>query len=245
MAEGALSIKLRCASWQQLATIYKRDLSQGTMFLRAGTPPAIGTAVRIDLTLPSATVIVLDGTVAAHVQDPQRGSGIELTLSPIPASSVWLIESALASEARRRATPVRGVPISGAHPVSGAFPTFEPASGVPTAVPSAASGSISASTSGSFPASFPASTTASIPTSAPTSAPTSITGSTPAINDHADVAVAEQDLIKALVSEAESLKKLNPFLVLGVGYEAGDAEVRAAFGELTKRYHPDRFARYE
>ena len=261
MAEGALSIKLRCASWQQLATIYKRDLSQGTMFLRAGTPPAIGTAVRIDLTLPSATVIVLDGTVAAHVQDPQRGSGIELTLSPIPASSVWLIESALASEARRRATPVRGVPISGAHPVSGAFPTFEPASGVPTAVPSAASGSISASTSGSFPASFPASTTASIPTSitasAPASAPASlttsstasitgsITGSTPAINDHADVAVAEQDLIKALVSEAESLKKLNPFLVLGVGYEAGDAEVRAAFGELTKRYHPDRFARYE
>ena len=34
MAEGALSIKLRCASWQQLATIYKRDLSHGTMFLR-------------------------------------------------------------------------------------------------------------------------------------------------------------------------------------------------------------------
>jgi len=33
--------------------------------------------------------------------------------------------------------------------------------------------------------------------------------------------------------------------VLGVGYEAGDADVRAAFGELTKRYHPDRFARYE
>jgi tetratricopeptide (TPR) repeat protein len=59
------------------------------------------------------------------------------------------------------------------------------------------------------------------------------------------VSAAEQDLIKALVSEAESLKKLNPFLVLGVGYEATDSEVRAAFGELTKRYHPDRFARYE
>ena len=33
--------------------------------------------------------------------------------------------------------------------------------------------------------------------------------------------------------------------MLGVGYEATDADVRAAFGELTKRYHPDRFARYE
>src|SRR6185436_14028293 len=67
----------------------------------------------------------------------------------------------------------------------------------------------------------------------------------PAIHDSADVSAAERDLIKALVSEAESMKKLNPFLVLGVGYEATDAEVRAAFGELTKRYHPDRFARYE
>ncbi len=180
MAEGALSIKLRCASWQQLATIYKRDLSHGTMFLRAATPPPVGTVVRVDLTLPSATVIALDGVVAGHVQDPQRGSGIELTLSPIPASSVWLIESALASEVRRLATP--------AIPVIPAIP---------------------------------------------------------AIHDHADVAVAEQDLVRALASEAESLKKLSPFLVLGVGYEAGDAEVRAAFGELTKRYHPDRFARYE
>jgi hypothetical protein len=63
MAEGALSIKLRCASWQQLATIYKRDLSQGTMFLKAATPPAIGTHVRIDLALPSATVIALSGVV--------------------------------------------------------------------------------------------------------------------------------------------------------------------------------------
>ncbi|TMQ02543.1 MAG: hypothetical protein E6J90_23360 [Deltaproteobacteria bacterium] len=190
MAEGALSIKLRCASWQQLATIYKRDLSHGTMFLRAATPPAVGTAVHIDLTLPSATVIALEGVVASQVQDPQRGSGVELTLSPMPASSVWLIETALASENRRLATPYRGVAIA---PVG----------------------------------------------------PHQITGIIPTIHENAEVTAAEQDLIKALVSEAESLKKLNPFLVLGLGYEAGDADVRAAFGELTKRYHPDRFARYE
>src|ERR1051325_822314 len=108
MAEGALSIKLRCASWQQLATIYKRDLSHNTMFLRAATPPSIGTVVRIDLTLPSATVIVLDGTVASHVQDPQRGSGVEISLAPIPSSSIWLIESALASETKRLPEPIRG-----------------------------------------------------------------------------------------------------------------------------------------
>ena len=45
MSGAPLSIKLRCASWQQLATIYKRDLSRGSMFLKASTQPAIGTLV--------------------------------------------------------------------------------------------------------------------------------------------------------------------------------------------------------
>jgi hypothetical protein len=189
-AQGALSIKLRCASWQQLATIYKRDLSRGTMFLKAATPPAIGTPVRIDLTLPSASVIVLSGVVHQHVNDPQRGNGVELKLAPIPTGSIWLIESALASE-QKRATPT-------------------PAVGVPAVLPPTASGPVVAS-----------------------------------LGDGEDLAAAEAELIRALNAEVESLKKLNPFLVLGVGYEASDADVRAAFGELTKRYHPDRFARYE
>ena len=88
MAAGALSIKLRCASWQQLATIYQRDLSRGTMFLKASNPPAIGTTVRIDLTLPSSSVIVLNGVVQQHVNDPNRGQGVELKLAPIPTGSV-------------------------------------------------------------------------------------------------------------------------------------------------------------
>ncbi|CAN5906908.1 hypothetical protein BH11MYX2_BH11MYX2_20960 [soil metagenome] len=195
MAAGPLSIKLKCTSWQQLSTIYKRDLSRGTMFLKAASPPPLGTAVRIDLTLPSSSVIVLNGVVDQHVNDPTRGAGVELKLAPIPAGSVWMIESALASEQKRRATPVAGVPIS-------------------------------ASSTGSVPA---------IGQSQPIQA----------IDEGQDVANAENDLVRALLSEAESLKKLNPFLVLGVGYEAGDSDVRAAFGELTKRYHPDLFARYE
>src|ERR1700733_9230580 len=196
MAEAALSIKLRCASWQQLATIYKRDLSRGTMFLKAATPPAIGTRVRIDLTLPSASVIALSGVVAQHVSDPTRGTGVDLKLDPLPSSSVWLIESALAAETKVRADSQPG-------------PGATPSGGVPTAA-----------------------------------AVDRQTGPLPMLDDQA-VASAELALIAALMSEAESLRKLNPFLVLGVGYEASDADVRAAFGELTKRYHPDRFARYQ
>ncbi|MDQ3341891.1 MAG: hypothetical protein M4D80_42635, partial [Myxococcota bacterium] len=147
--------------------------------------------VRIDLTLPSGSVIVLTGTVEQHVTDPQRGSGVELKLAPIPAGSIWMIESALAAEAgkRRSQSPVNV--------------------GIPTPLPPTQSGPVAAIGAGE------------------------------------DLAAAETDLIRALVAEADSLKKLNPFLVLGIGYEANDNDVRAAFGELTKRYHPDRFARYE
>jgi hypothetical protein len=188
MATGALSIKLRCASWQQLATIYKRDLSRGAMFLRASSPPAVGTSVRIDLTLPSGSVVTITGVVQEHVEDAQRGSGVELKLAPIATHALWMIESALASEVRSPHTP---------------------ASGVPVVLPPTTSGPIATTSDGE------------------------------------EVATAEDELIRALLAEAESLKKLNPFLVLGLGYEVGDPDVRAAFGELTKRYHPDRFARYE
>ena len=184
MAGAALSIKLRCASWQQLATIYRRDLSRGTMFLKATTQPDVGTTVNIDLELPSATVIQLVGKIVKHVSDPSRGTGVELALEPLPTKSVWMIESALAAENQVRAQHAEA---------------SEPA-------PPARQSTIS---------------------------------------DGEEVAAAELELIRALEAEAESLRKLNPFLVLGVGYETTDDDVRRAFGELTKRYHPDRFARYQ
>lgn len=187
MAGAAFSIKLRCASWPQLATIYRRDLSRGQMFLKASNQPPLGTIVRIDLELPSATVIELQGTIVKHVTDPQRGTGVDLKLDPLPTKSVWMIESALAAENKVRAAT--GSDLDAPPPPSA------------TAAPSATEGE--------------------------------------------EVAAAEVELIRALEAEAESLRKLNPFLVLGVGYETTDGDVRAAFGELTKRYHPDRFARYQ
>jgi hypothetical protein len=99
------------------------------------------------------------------------------------------------------------------------------------------------------PAEPAAPATAAAAATAPATAPAARPARAPSVvdaglDDQADVASAESDLITALAAEQTSLAKLNPFQVLGVGYEAGDHEVRAAFGELTKRYHPDRYARY-
>ncbi|MEO6774248.1 MAG: J domain-containing protein [Kofleriaceae bacterium] len=163
------------------------------MFLKASSQPPLGTFVKIDLELPTGTVLELTGTINEHVTDPQRGSGVLLKLEPLPTKTVWLIESALAAENKVRAATQAGA----MRPVTDSDATGAPGD------------------------------------------------SQAQMSDGENIAEAEQELIRALEAEAESLRKLNPFLVLGVGYETTDADVRAAFGELTKRYHPDRFARYQ
>jgi hypothetical protein len=196
MGATPINIKLRCGSWQQLASIYKRDLPRGAIFLRSGNPPPVGTEVNIDLTLPSDSTIQLSGTISRHIGEADaegRGPGVDVRINTIPQSAMWLIETALASANQR--DPSKESPLPGA----------------------AASGPVAAG----GPAERP-----------------------PSLADGAEVSEAERELTGALTAELAALRRLNPFQVLGLGYEAGDAEIRAAFGELTKRYHPDRYTRF-
>ncbi|GAB4523441.1 MAG: hypothetical protein Tsb0020_41790 [Haliangiales bacterium] len=55
-------------------------------------------------------------------------------------------------------------------------------------------------------------------------------------------ASGDPDLVARLEQERESLRKLNPFQILGVGYETTDEAVQEAFASLSERYHPGRFA---
>lgn len=56
---------------------------------------------------------------------------------------------------------------------------------------------------------------------------------------------AERELVAALETELETYGRLNPFQILGLGYNADTRAVHAAFAELSKRFHPDRFVRYQ
>jgi hypothetical protein len=194
MAEPPISIKLRCASWKQLAAMYERDLARGAVFLKSAAPPPVGTRVRINLTLPTQTLIVLNGSVDRHIGVGElnaRGPGVDIKLHNVPQSALWLIESTLASASRKGAA----APAAPSSQDQGAAPAEELVD--------------------------------------------------MELGAGEELGEAEGDLVAALSRELASLGKLNPFQVLGVGYETGDDEVRAAFGSLTKRYHPDRFARYE
>ena len=189
-----MTVNLRCASWRQLDNIHQRDLKRSAFFMRASKKPPIGTPIRIILSLPSSSTVVLNGTVSEHVPEGGlggRGPGIDIKLEEIPQSAMWLIETALESmhtRAKERAAT-------------------EPSVGVPPEPP-----------------------------------PDEQTS--PNLDGTQQIAEVEDDLVAALRHEHESLKRFNAFQILGVGYGATDADVREAFGALSKRYHPDRFAQY-
>lgn len=195
MPAAPITIKLRCTSWGQLQSIYQRDLTRGGLFLKSSKPPPVGSEMRIDLTLPSDSLIVLRGRIAEHVPPgglDGRGPGIDVALETIPQSAMWLIEQALESHAKDVAAKAAKAPKAA------------PAAPVSAAAPEDA-----------------------------------------AVEAGRDIADAEDELIDALEQEFQSLRRLNPFQVLGIGYDTTDEQVRASFGELTRRYHPDRFARYQ
>lgn len=189
MPGSPISVKLRCQSWQQLAAIHSRDLSRNAFFLKTSTPPALGRAVRISLTLPSGSTVELVGKIDRHIKPKEldgRGPGIDVALGEVPASTLWLLESALKSAGLEPGTEIPITPIN------------------PTAIPG-----------------------------------------DPNIESGDKWIAAERDLIKALWGELTSMPKLNPFQLLQVSYDADTQQVRTAFGELSKKYHPDRFARFE
>ncbi len=188
-------VKLRCVSWRQLQAIYDRDLTRGGFFLKSKQPPPVGTPIRIELTLPSESTVTLDGTIREHIAAgglEGRGPGIDLALTQVPQSVMWMIESALDAARANEANPTR---------------KMSPLTSVQDEV--------------------------------------TRPGVERALEEGEAVVQAADDLIAALADEYESMRKRNPFQQLGVGYDTTDDEVRNAFGELTRRYHPDRFRRFQ
>ncbi len=200
-----LTIKLHCASWGQLDRIYKRDLTRSAVFLKTKSPPPLGTPVRINLTLPSETLIILQGEIGEHVPPgglDGRGPGVDVRLSVIPQSAMWLIESALSSARTRDVSKVQRAPAA-------------------------------------------ATASATRQRRAPPAEPPRPRSEDKELEEGAPLVAAEAELVAALRTEQEALRKRNPFQVLGVGYDADDQKVRDAFARLTKKYHPDRYARYQ
>ena len=79
MAAASITIKLRCKSWPQLESIFERDLKRGSVFLKSSKPPAIGTRIRIDLAIPSDSLIILNGEVSEYFNTDIDGSEFDIS----------------------------------------------------------------------------------------------------------------------------------------------------------------------
>lgn len=66
-APGLRKIRLRCSRWEQVVTLHRRELQQGTIFLRAPQPMPAGTLVQVVLVLPDGSEAPLDGRVERAV----------------------------------------------------------------------------------------------------------------------------------------------------------------------------------
>lgn len=92
------------------------------------------------------------------------------------------------------------------------------------------------------PAGMPSTGDAALPSPTPAEAQPD---SSPSLEDGDEWVKAKAELIQALWQELAGMSKLNAFQLLDLPYTANDSEVRAAFQKLSKKYHPDRFTRYE
>ena len=177
-------MRLRCSSWSQLVSIYRRDLARGRLFLKTRQPLPLGTTVVVKLLLPSGAALELRGEITERAaEDHPRGPGFIVGLDELPAPARLSLESAVrtATEHAER----RGEPAA------------------------------------------------------------SETAPPPSADEGAPVVEAERELIEALETELATYRRLNPFQILGLGYRADTRAVHAAFAELSRRFHPDRFVRYQ
>ncbi len=64
MAEDARTIKVRCATWDQVEAFYTHKLRGNMMVVKMPVSPGVGSAVTIALGLPSGLVMAIDGDVS-------------------------------------------------------------------------------------------------------------------------------------------------------------------------------------
>ncbi len=70
-------------------------------------------------------------------------------------------------------------------------------------------------------------------------------GKEASVDEGRDEVAAEQELVDSMQKELDALRDLNAFQILDLEYTATTQDVRKSFAQLTKKYHPDRFAKFK
>ncbi len=217
------SLVLKCPTWDHVEAFYARKVKEGGE-LSAKVPfqPEVGEIITLALELPDQLVIAIDAEVeqAVPASDGKK-SAVRLRVVGLTAAVRRRLE-VLVAEARRE----RDEAAAGARAASGA-----PAGGGRTR--SASITPAPAATGETFP-----------PPPHPVDAPVDELVAPPTAPSADRMPADARTVYEALREDLQRMREAPAHEVLGVHWYAAASEIRRAYFELTKRLHPDAFARY-
>jgi hypothetical protein len=219
------SLVLKCPTWDHVEAFYARKVKEGGE-LSAKVPfqPEVGEIITLALELPDQLVIAIDAEVeqAVPASDGKK-SAVRLRVVGLTAAVRRRLELLVAEARRERDEAVAGR----ARAASSA-----PAGGT-TRAGSPSSGPAPAPTGETFP-----------PPPHPVDAPVNELVAPPTAPSADRMPPDARTVYEALQGDLQRMREAPAHEVLGVRWGAAASEIRRAYFELTKRLHPDAFARY-
>ncbi len=223
------SLVLKCPTWDHVESFYARKVKDGgELNARVPFQPEQGEIITLALELPDELVIAIDAEVEQSVPASDgKKSAVRLRVVGLTAAVRGRLEG-LVAEARRERDEAAAGDARLRHPSNA-----PPASGAARA------------RSGSSPPPVPAPTGETIPPPPnPVDAPVDELIAAP-VSPSADRVPADaRTVFEELQAELDRVREAPAHEVLGVRWDAAASEIRRAYFELTKRLHPDGFARH-
>lgn len=226
------TLKVKCPTWQHVETFYERKLRKdNTLTLRVPFDTEEGAQVALGLQLPNNEMISIEGTVIGLVPgDPGQRDAARLFLHGMNEPLLHRLRALVADGLGGRATDRKPAPPPppSAQPESQPQWVRSPSPARPARAPSQP-----APRAPSAP-----------PVTLPEDAPVDEVVEPPIEPSVQDVSEYERAVFLELDGELARLRESAAHEVLGVAEDADVAQIRAAYFALTKRYHPDIYARY-
>lgn len=219
------SLKVKCPTWDHVESFYARKVKEGnSLSARVPFHPHVGEVVTIALELPDELVIAIESEVLETAPAPDgRKSAVRMRLVGLTPSVRSRLES-LVAEARRQKS------VSGPRPRPGAH-------GVTPYDPVSSSGGDR--TGGETPPMPQV-----LPPPQPVDAPVDELVEAPVIPSVDEVPPDDRPVFAQLEGELKRVREAAANEVLGVKWDAAVDEIRGAYFGLTRRLHPDVFARH-
>lgn len=226
------TLKVKCPTWQHVETFYERKLRKdNTLTLRVPFDTEEGAQVALGLQLPNNEMVSIEGTVIGLVPgDPGQRDAARLFLHGMNESLLHRLRAMVADGMGGRAIDRQPA----APPPPSAQPESAPqwVRSTPPARP-ARDQSQPAARAPSAP-----------PVSLPEDAPVDEVVEPPIEPSVQNVSEYERNVFLELDAELDRLRQCAAHEVLGVAEDADVAQIRTAYFALTKRYHPDIYARH-